>query len=216
MSTAPSETSGYDPLATSRQPAVDATTKVAAHLLEPTNLPLGVYDLTLKFIDETPIKGNRIPYSETPILFTVKFTNRPKDVEEMATSVIISELGKGGYRSGKSGKFCKNVRSTTYKRTVPINTVGGEHSITIEVSHATAPSGGFHGGDGPYDVCLSCAPVVTSAQVMRKDESGDAEQNDDDGTVSQVEETLRYRFYTPKTHFLARLLYAVSRFWDGF
>jgi hypothetical protein len=217
MSTAPSETSGYDPLATSRQPAVGATTKVAAHLHQPTNLPLGVYDLALKFKDKTgtPIKGNGIPYSETPILFTIKFTNKPKDVQKMATTVIISELGKGGYRSGKSGKFFKNVRSTTFKRTVPIDFVGGEYSITIEVGHATAPSSGFHGPDGPYDVCLSFTPA-TGAQHVQEDMSAAAENDDDDVAVSQVEETLRYRFYIPKTHFMARLLYVVSRLWDGF
>jgi hypothetical protein len=186
------------------------------HIHRPTNLPLGVFDLSLRFKDDTPIRGNKIPlHDEMPVLFTVRFTNKPEGVNDMVMNVIISELGKGGSMKGGSGSYTKYVRSMTYEDTVPIMSHGpGSYSITIEVGHAAAPSGGFHGGDGPYDVYVSFAPATPTG--THKAMSGAAENDDDDEYGdSQIEETLRYTFYNPKTHFLARLYYAVWRFWDG-
>jgi hypothetical protein len=216
MSTAPSETSGYDPLATSRQPAVGATTKVAAHSDAPTNLPLGVSDLTLSFTDGTPITRNTIPlHDEMPIRFTVKFTNKPEGVDEMVMNVVLSQLSKESYRKGGSGSFSKYVSSTTYEDTVRIMTDdAGVHSISIEVGHAAAPSGGFHGPDGPYDVFVSFAPAGGGGHQQAM--SVAAEHDEDDEYPSQIDETLRYTFYKPEIHFMVRLYYAVRRFWDGF
>jgi hypothetical protein len=253
MSTAPSKTGCYDSFAanlkdktepaTSTQPATGATTALAAPsayeaqaalsgalmdglpIEEPTNLPLGVSELTLMFTDGTPIKGNTIPLrDEKPVRFTVKFANRPEGVDYMVMNVIISELSKDSYKKGGSGSFSKYVRSMTYEDTVPIMEEKEGYSISIEVGHATAPSSGWHGGDGPYDVYVSFTPVITDGQaqaksiaVQEKAMSAAAENDDDDEyLISQIDETLRYTFYKPETHFLVRLYYAVQRFWNGF
>lgn len=247
MSAAPSETGCYDSFATnlqdktepvtSTQHALGATTALAVHsahdaqaagsgdltdaLLDerPTNPPLGVTDLTLRFIDGTPIRKNRIPlHNETPIQLTVKFTNKPDGVDEMIMNVIISQLSKDSYRRGKSGSFSKYVNSTTYEDTVPIVPEAIGYSITTQIGHAQAPSGGFHGGDGPYDVFMSFAPAGTG--VHEEGKSAAAEQDheddgDDDEYSSQIEETLRYTFYNPDIHLLGCMYYALWRFWDG-
>lgn len=245
MSTAPSETGCLDSFAsnlqdktepaTSTQPAKGATTALAAPssheaqaalsgalmdvmpLSRPTILPLDVSDLTLSFTDGTLIKGNKIPlHDETPVRFTVKFANKPVGVEKMVMNVILSQLSKDSYRKGESGSFSKYVSSTTYEATVPIEENGVEgYSISIDVGHAAAPNGGFHGGDGPYDVYMSFTPAMAG---VGKAVSVAAEHDDDDDEypVSQIEETLRYTFNKPETTFLVRMYYAVLRFWDGF
>lgn len=235
MSTATSETGRYDSFAASLQ---DTT---APPISTPMNLPLGVTDLTLSLKGGAPFKNNKISLrDETPLLLTVKFTNRPEGVSEMVMKVIISQLSKDSYRRGKSGSFSKYVHSTTFEKTVPIvrETVG--HSITIEISHAHAPSSGFHGGDGPYDMFMSFTPAGTDghdetitggheealtagrARALTADRAratSDAAGHDeeDDEYSSQIDETLRYTFYNPENiNFLACLYYAVWRFWDGF
>lgn len=244
MSTAPSETGCFNSFAanlqdetvpaTSTQLASGATTDATvpsayealaagsealthddAHSHHPTNLPLGVTDLTLRFIDGTPIRRNRIPlHDEMPILLTVKLTNKPEGIDEMGMKVILSQLGKDSYRRGKSGSFAKYVYSTTYEETVPIVPEADGYSITIQIGHEHAPSSGFHGGDGPYDVFMSFTPPGTGGheQAMRHAAEHD---EDDDEYPSQNEETLRYTFYNPDAHPLACMYYVVWRFWDG-
>jgi hypothetical protein len=154
---------------------------------QPTNLPLDVSDLTLRFNDGTRIRENKIPLSnENPILFTVKFRNKPRGVEKMVMNVIISDLGKVDHTKGRSGKFSKNITSTTYQETVPIVTDARGHSMTIQIEHASAPSGGFHDGGGPYDVYMSFSPANTGTQ-----DAGDGRESTA-GTGSQSDETLRY------------------------
>lgn len=206
MSSAPSSKTGRDnPSATKLQAETEPTTEATvpskcgnqpagskalpddSSVHRPKNRPLDVSDLTLRFQDGTLISGNKLPlHNETPILLTVRITNKPEGVEYMVMNVIVSELGKNGHREGRSGKFSKNVRTTTYKKTVPIVTdAGGRgHSMTIEIPHATAPSGAFHGGDGPYDMTVSCTPDTTAS---------------DDAAISQVDETLKYTFEVSHT-----------------
>lgn len=233
MSTAPSKTGCLDSFAanlqgetepaTSTQPALGATTALAmpsayeaqavlsgalmdgVPIRRPTNPRLGVSDLKLRLKDGTPIRKNKVPlYDEIPVLFTVKFNNRPKDVDEMVMNVIISEISKGSNRKGRSGCFTKYVRSHTYEDIVPIVPDGKGYSITIEVGHAAAPSGAFHGGDGPYDVYISFHSAGTGVQEKAKSGTAKSDDDDDDAdAISQIDETLRYRFYN-KTHFLAR------------
>jgi hypothetical protein len=213
MSTAPSATGRYDLPTTSTQPAVGATTKAAVNFDHATNLPLGVTDLTVMFEDGTPVWGNTLPfYSEMPILFIVKFTNRPAGVEQMVINLVISELGKDSSVIGRGGRFTRYVRSTTFEDTVEIvSSDSAHHSMTIKVYHASAHSSGFHGGDGPYDVYITFTPVAPDEE---QDKSVAAEHDDDDAVVvSQVEETLKYTLYSTKTSLLARFFYAVSRFW---
>ena len=181
----------------------------------PTNLPLGVTDLTLSFTDGTPITGNKIPlHDEMPIELTVKFTNKPEGVEEMAMKVIISQLGKDSYRRGESGSFSKYVNSATYEDTVSIVPEATGYSITIRIDHSHAPNGGFHGGDGPYDVFMSFSPADTGGHLNAMSDA--AEHDEDDEYPSQTDETLRYTFYNPDINFLACMYYAVWRFLDGF
>lgn len=213
MSTASSATGRYDLPATSTQPAVGTTTRAAVDFDHVTNLPLGVTDLTVMYEDGTPVWGNTLPfYSEMPILFIVKFTNRPAGVEQMVINLAISELGKDSRVRGRQGRFTRYVRSTTFEDTVEIvSRDAAHHSMTIKVYHESAHSSGFHGGDGPYDVYITCTPVVPDEE---QDKSGTVEHDGDDTeVVSQVEETLKYTLYSTNTSFLARLCYAVSRFW---
>lgn len=239
MSTAPSETGCFDSFAanlhdetepvTSTQLSSGAKTALAVPstykaqaagsraLTDATKLPLGVCDLTLRLKDyaRTPIRWNTLPtYEELPILLTVSFTNRPEGVNQMDVNVIISELSKNSKMKGRVGSFSKYVRSTTYKDTVPIVTDEKGHSITIEIDHANAHSGEFHGGDGPYDVYMSFAPVGTG-NAMSKSLVAKHNHADEDA-ASQIEETLKCTLYTPRTNLLARLFYAVRSFWAGF
>ena len=181
---------------------------------QPTNLPLGVSDLALSVKDGPPITGNRVPYSdEKPLLFTVRLTNKPEGVKAVAVTLILSQLGKGSNRRGTSGEFSKYDWSTTYEKTVPIESDAWGHSIKIEIAHAAAPSGGFHGGDGPYDVYMSFTPVVPGAHDSEEDES-----DDDENGTSQTDEALRYTFYNSQSHclicFLDRFFMWFSRVWD--
>lgn len=238
MSTAPYETGCFDSFGTnlhsetasvtSTHPTLDAVSALAVpstyeaqaadstslHVHQPTNLPLGVSDLTLKFKDGTPIRRNWLPlYDEMPILFTVRFANRPEGVDEMFMNVIISELGKDSDLKSRSGSFSRYVKSTTFTDTVPIVTDAGGHSVTIEVGHGSAPNSGFHGGDGPYDVYMSFTPVAAGTQTAKSGAAAHEHDEDDADPVSQIDETLKYTLYTSKPNLLTCFFYEVSRFW---
>lgn len=163
-----------------------ATGEAAAHEL--TNPELNPFDITLAFADGTPIRWNNFPLNKhDDILITVKLKNKPGGgVTKMIMTVIVSELSKSstGMECG-SGRFFKNVRSTTYQESVPIVTDASGHSITIRIAEDAESDNRFHGGDGPYDMHVSFAPDLGTA----------AEIDGDYNVVSQIDETLRYSFF---------------------